>query len=205
LDHLHRDKVAIRLAEEGQYRQVIVFTHDIAFLLLLEEACRATKDRVATPIAYRLISRGADATGFCHPEPPANVIPLDRVIEGMRTHLRNVAIHHSRGDQANWLREVTSFQDQLRTTWERAVEEAISPVVKRLARKVDTTGLLKLTILTPEDCTAVREAFGRCSKLLHSQPSELNPQLPSPDAVEIEINALARWIADIRERQAKVA
>lgn len=92
LDHLHRDNVATRLADEGQHRQVVVFTHDIAFLLLLEEACRATKDRLATPIAYRLISRGADATGFCHPEPPANVMPLDRVLEGMRTQLRNVTL-----------------------------------------------------------------------------------------------------------------
>ncbi|MBU1362166.1 MAG: AAA family ATPase, partial [Gammaproteobacteria bacterium] len=34
LDHLHRDRVAARLAEEGAKRQVIVFTHDMAFLLL---------------------------------------------------------------------------------------------------------------------------------------------------------------------------
>ncbi len=39
LDHLHRDRVAARLAEAGQVRQVIVFTHDMAFLLLLDEAC----------------------------------------------------------------------------------------------------------------------------------------------------------------------
>ena len=54
LDHLHRDRVAARLAEAGQTRQVIVFTHDMAFLLLLDEACRATKDREATPVTYRL-------------------------------------------------------------------------------------------------------------------------------------------------------
>lgn len=205
LDHLHRDKVAARLAEVGQSRQVIVFTHDMAFLLLLDEACRATKDREATPVAYRLISRGTENAGFCHQDPPANVMPLDKVIDGMKAHLANVKIHHERGDQAKWLREVTSFQDQLRTTWERAVEEVVGPVIRRLSRKVDTTGLIKLTVLTDGDCTAMREAFGRCSALLHSQPGEINPRLPEPSAIQAEIEALEKWIADIRARQEKAA
>ena len=205
LDHLHRDRVAARLAEAGQTRQVIVFTHDMAFLLLLDEACRATKDREATPVAYRLISRGPENAGYCHQDPPANVMPLDKVIDGMKAHLANVKIHHERGDQARWLREVTSFQDQLRTTWERAVEEVVGPVIRRLSRKVDTAGLIKLTVLTDVDCTAMREAFGRCSALLHSQPGEINPRLPAPSAIETEIDALEKWIADIRSRQEKAA
>lgn len=205
LDHLHRDKVAARLAEAGQARQVIVFTHDMAFLLLLDEACRATKDREATPVAYRLISRGVDNAGFCHQDPPANVMPLDNVIAGMKAHLGNVKIHHERGDQAKWHRELTSFQDQLRTNWERAVEEAVGPVLRRLSRKVDTTGLIRLTVITSDDCTIMREAFGRCSALLHSQPGEINPRLPAPSAIEAEIDALHNWVADIRSRQEKAA
>ena len=205
LDHLHRDKVAARLAEAGQTRQVIVFTHDMAFLLLLDEACRPTKDRPATPVTYRLISRGAENVGYCHSDPPANVMPLDKVIQGMTAHLANVKIHHERGDQANWLREVTSFQEQLRTTWERAVEEVVGPVIRRLSRKVDTTGLIRLTVLTGADCTAMREAFGRCSALLHSQPGEINPRLPAPSVIEAEIDVLEKWIADIRARQERAA
>ncbi|CAM5547685.1 hypothetical protein FALB51S_00187 [Frigidibacter albus] len=205
LDHLHRDRVAARLAEAGQTRQVIVFTHDMAFLLLLDEACRATKDRDATPVAYRLISRGTENAGYCHQDPPANVMPLDKVIDGMKAHLANVKIHHERGDQAKWLREVTSFQDQLRTTWERAVEEVVGPVIRRLSRKVDTTGLIKLTVLTNADCAAMREAFSRCSALLHSQPGEINPRLPAPAVIKAEIDELEKWIVDIRARQDKAA
>jgi len=203
LDHQHRDRVAARLAEAGQTRQVVVFTHDMAFLLLLDEACRATKDREATPVLYRLISRGGENSGFCHQDPPANVMPLDKVIDGIKAHLANVKIHHERGDQAKWLREVTSFQEQLRTTWERAVEEVIGPVIRRLSRKVDTTGLIKLTVLNEGDCTAMRDAFGRCSALLHSQPGEINPRLPAPLVILAEIETLEKWIVDIRSRQEK--
>jgi hypothetical protein len=132
-------------------------------------------------------------------------MPIDKVLDGMKAHLSNVKIHHERGDQAKWLREVTSFQDQLRQTWERAVEEVVGPVIRRLSRKVDTTGLIKLTVFTDGDCTDMREAFGRCSALLHSQPSEINPRLPAPSVIEAEIDALEKWLADIRVRQEKAA
>jgi len=205
LDHLHRDRVAARLAEAGQSRQVVVFTHDMAFLLLLDEACRAAKDREATPVTYRLISRGGENSGFCHQDPPATVMPIDKVLGGMKAHLSNVKIHHERGVQAMWLREVTSFQDQLRQTWERAVEELVKPVIQRLSRKVDTTGLMKLTVITEDDCNAMREAFGRSSALLHSQPGEINPRLPTPNTIQMEIEALETWLADIRIRQENAA
>lgn len=204
LDHVHRDKVAERLANESLNRQVIIFTHDIAFLVLIEEACRATQARGAIPIAYRLVSRGPDAAGFCYAEPPANVLPVEKVVTQMRKHLANVKIHHERGDQANWRREVGSFEKELREAWERAVEDAVSPVIKRLSQKVQTDGLIRLTILEAQDCTVMREAYGRCSKLIHSQPGELNPRLPTPEHIEAEISALEAWAVGIRDRQQKV-
>jgi hypothetical protein len=199
LDHIRRDRLADRLAEEGQKRQVIVFTHDIAFVLLLGEACRDAR----TTMTYRLVARGADASGYCHPEPPVNVTPLDQVIAGMRAHLDNVRVHHSRGDQAKWHSEVRAFQERLRSSWERAVEEALAPVLRRLARKVSTSGLKKVAVLTLADSENVRVAFERCSALLHSQPGEINPALPPPPLIEAEIQALADWIADVRARQDK--
>lgn len=204
LDHNHRDRVAERLATESLKRQVVIFTHDIAFLVLLEEACRKTRGRAAIPIVYRVVSRGADAAGFCNTEPPANVLPVDKVVAQMRKHLENVKIHHERGDQANWRREVRSFSEQLREAWERAVEEAVSPVIKRLAKKVQTDGLIRLTVLQEQDCHDMREAYGRCSQLLHSQPGEMNPRLPTPAQIEGEIAALETWVRSIRDRQDRV-
>jgi hypothetical protein len=47
----------------------------------------------------------------------------------------------------------------------------------------------------------MREAYGRCSELLHSQPGVLNPPLPEPQAISQEIDTLATWIESIRQRQ----
>ncbi len=205
LDHIHRDRVAERLAAESLKRQVIIFTHDIAFLVLLEEACRETRDRAAIPIAYRVVSRGAEAAGFCKTDAPANVLPVEKTVTQMRNHLSNVKIHHERGNQADWRREVGSFEKELREGWERAVEQVVSPVIKRLKTKVYTDGLIQLTILEAEDCETMREAYGRCSKLLHSQPGELNQRLPTPQQIEDEIVALENWLSNIRNRQDQVA
>ena len=40
LDHINREKIAQRLAKEGATRQVIIFTHDQAFLHNLKAACK---------------------------------------------------------------------------------------------------------------------------------------------------------------------
>ncbi len=204
LDHIHRESVAERLVKESINRQVVIFTHDIAFLVLLEDACRATRTREAAPIAYRVVSRGRDAAGFCNTEPPANVLPVEKVVVQMRNHLDNVKIKHERGDQESWRREVRSFSVQLREAWERAVEEAVSPVIKRLAKKVKTDSLICLTVLTEQDCHVMRDAYGRCSQLMHSQPGELNPRLPAPEKIEREITALETWISELKVRQNEV-
>ncbi|SMG64301.1 conserved hypothetical protein, partial [methanotrophic bacterial endosymbiont of Bathymodiolus sp.] len=120
-------------------------------------------------------------------------------------HLANVKFHHERGDQANWRREVGSFEKELRETWERAVEDAVSPVIKRMAKKVQTDGLIRLTVLQEQDCLDMREAYGRCSQLLHSQPGELNPRLLTPTEIETEITALETWVRSIKDRQSNVS
>lgn len=80
LDHIHKDRVADRLAAESMTRQVIVFTHDISFLLLLDEACQKTRDRAKIGIGYRVVSRGADAMRLCSSEPPGNVLPIKKLL-----------------------------------------------------------------------------------------------------------------------------
>ena len=200
LDHMHREAVANRLADEGKDRQIIVFTHDISFLFLLNEGCREK----GTRITFRSINRGAEFAGFCQPNPPPNAQPVEKVVESMSNHLENTKIQFERGLQDEWYRTVRSLQEQLRTTWERAVEEALSPVIKRLANKVDTKGLAKLTVLTMEDCKVMRDAYGRCSALLHSTADALNKPLPNPKVILTEIQALSEWITEIKKRQEQV-
>lgn len=200
LDHMHREAVAERLADEGQHRQIIVLTHDIAFLFLLDQACREK----GTHLAFRSVTRTDDYAGFIQQDPPLRAQPIDKVIDGMQKLFDNEKILYENGNHDKWERTVDALQKRLRWTWERAVEEAISPVFKRMSEKVQTKGLSKITAVTMDDCTEMRKAYGRCSSLLHSSPDTLSPALPKPEAVQNEIAALRNWVADIRQRQDKV-
>ena len=202
LDHIYRGKFAERLANESLKRQVVIFTHDIAFLVSLQEACLEISD---CSIAYRIVSQGKNgAAGLCSSEPPPNILSVDKVISKMRSHLNNVRIHDESGETGKWQNEVGSFAQQIRGAWERAVENAVSPVIKRLSHKVQTNGLSKLTVINAEHCKIMREAYGRVSKLLHSQSDEANPTTPSPDCIEEEINILEKWVQDIKGEQGKL-
>ena len=200
LDHMHREAVADRLADEGKRRQIVIFTHDIAFLFLLDQMCR---DK-STHVAFRSITRTDEFAGFCQQDPPARAQPLERVIDGMQRQLDKQRVHYDAGDQEKWEHTVDLLQKRLRSSWERAVEEAVGPVIRRLSNKVETKGLAKLTTLTMEDCTKMRLAYGRCSTLLHSSADALNPPLPGPESVQREITELREWVADIKQRQNKV-
>lgn len=122
----------------------------------------------------------------------------------MQKRLDNERIRFETGDRVGWEATVDGLQNRLRLTWERAVEDAVGSVVKRLSNKVETKGLAKVTAVTLDDCVEMRRAYGRCSTLLHSSADELNRPLPKPDAVQDEIKALRKWVEEIKQRQDKI-
>ena len=200
LDHKHREAVALRLSEEGQQRQIIVFTHDIAFLFLLDQACRDKR----THIGFRNIMRNHDYAGLVEKDLPVRVQSVERVIDGMEKQLNNEKCLYKNGQHNEWQIIVDSIQKRLRWTWERAVEEVVGPVFKRLSSKVETKGLAKLTVLTIDDCRKMRQAYGRCSKWLHSAADVLNLPPPKPEDIQNEITTLKEWIEDIKQRQEEI-
>ena len=199
LDHIHREAVAKRLVTEAARRQVIVFTHDLAFLFELN---RAADDAQPKPqVAISSVSRGADKAGFCRSEPPFKARRVSDITTSLTNQLANERFHFDQGNQDEWRNTVKSIAGSLRDTWEIAVEEVVGHVIRRLSNEVKTAGLVKLTAITVPDCEVMRDGFGRCSELLHSAAPALNRPLPRPEALTAEITALATWADDVRQRQ----
>ena len=199
LDHMHREAVAKRLVAEAARRQVIVFTHDLAFLFELN---RAADDVQPKPqVAISSVSRGADKAGYCRPEPPFKARQVSDITASLTNQLANERYHFDQGNQDEWRKTVKSIAGTLRDTWEIAVEEVVGYVIRRLSNEVKTPGLVKLTVITVLDCEAMRDGFSRCSELLHSAAAALNRPLPRPDALSAEIDALSAWTDGLRQRQ----
>ena len=199
LDHMHREAVAKRLVTEAAQRQVIVFTHDLAFLFELN---RAADDAQPKPqIAISSVSRGADKAGFCRNDPPFKARRVSDITASLTNQLTNERYHFDQGNDDEWRKTVKIIAGLLRDTWEIAVEEVVGHVIRRLSNEVKTPGLVKLTAITVPDCEAMRDGFGRCSELLHSASPALNRPLPRPDDLVAEIVALAKWADNLRQRQ----
>lgn len=206
LDHLHREAIAKRLAEEGRKRQVIVFTHDLPFLFLLRNACAQVNDpSLKTDIALRHIQKRQNSPGHCRNEAPDKAQDAKTRLMQMRKHLANTRILYERDpDSTDWLINARGLIDSLRQTWETAVEDAISPVLRTFASKVNTKGFAKLSAITETDANTMRQHYGQCSELLHKASDALNPKAPTPDAIENELNALEDWLVAVGDRQTKI-
>lgn len=202
LDHMHREAVAKRLIAEAERRQVIVFTHDLAFLFELN---RAADDAQPKPhVAISSVSRGVDKAGFCRSEAPFKARRVSDITASMTNQLANERYHFEQGNHDEWRKSAKSIAGALRDTWEIAVEEVVGHVIRRLSNEVKTPGLVKLTAITVFDCEAMRDGFGRCSELLHSAAAALNRPLPRPEALSAEVDALAAWADGLRQRQGAV-
>ncbi|QYF86953.1 AAA family ATPase [Brevundimonas sp. PAMC22021] len=198
LDHIHREAVAQRLVAEAANRQVVVFTHDLAFLFELEQAAR---DASFNGMTVNSVARGRDKAGFTHPNPPFKARKVEQIVASLSSQLANERRHHDEGNEDEWRKTLKSILGTLRDSWEIAVEQAVSSVIRRLSNKVDTKNLVKLTVITAADCEAMRDGYGRCSEMLHSEAADRNRPLPRPEAIEQEITALEQWTSNLKARQ----
>jgi hypothetical protein len=197
LDHYYRQSAAKRLAEESLNRQVIILTHDIVFLTQIAEEAR----KLGVCPWYQSVGRGENHCGVCSSDPPMKVRPVLNALDGLQKHLTNVSHAYTSGDTNKWWREVKSIAGDLRELWERAVEQVLSTVYSRFDYGVNTTGLVKVTVLQEQDCHVMRDGYRRCSKLKHSEPGPVGSKPPEPSDLQREIDELRRWLTDILQRQ----
>ncbi|GEP59647.1 hypothetical protein RSO01_68130 [Reyranella soli] len=199
---MHREAVAKRLVAEAAHRQVIVFTHELAFLFELNRAADSAQSR--PQLAISSVARGTDKAGFARSEPPFKARRVRDIAASLTNQLANERYHFEQGNEDEWRKTVKSISGTLRDTWEIAVEEVVGHVIRRLSNEVKTRDLVKLTAITVADCRAMRDGFGRCSQLLHSAAAVLNRPPPRPEALVAEIDALSAWADDLRQRQSAV-
>jgi hypothetical protein len=198
LDHNYRELVAARLAKEAAGgRQVIVFTHDIPFLIMLDEAARA----LAVNPHYQCVNRADDRAGICVPGAPSKAQPVPEIVAKVDRRLSSTRALHASGRLDEWADQVKAMAGLLRDGWERASEFAVSPVVRRFNNAVHTGGLRKVTVLTDADCEDLKEGYGFCCTHCHTDPPGVNRPTPTPDKMKDETDRLQNWFDSVRTRQ----
>jgi energy-coupling factor transporter ATP-binding protein EcfA2 len=200
LDYLWRQAVARRLVQEAKTRQVIVFTHDVVFLLLLKQfADELEVEQVDQHVRY--LSKGA---GVCAQELPWVAMPIKKKIGYLKISWQAADKLSRNEHQDAYEKEAKYLYGLLREAWERALEEVLlGGLIERYRSSIQTKQLAQIADITDVDCKAVEMAMTKCSKWLtgHDQAAAARAPVPGPAELKTDIEALEKWVTTIKDRR----
>ena len=185
-DHDRREKIAERLVELALQKQVIVFTHDIAFFIRLKIAA----DTTATPYSFTTIRNMGGNPGIISPDLPWTAQPVKQRIGTLRDRLVRLKKIEQSGNEDEYLFAAKSWYGLLREGWERAVEERLfKGVVERFSLGVQTQKLKKV-VITDELLEDIEIGMTESSSWIHDAAAGLNPTPPDTTKAEADLNKL---------------
>ena len=202
LDHRRRWEVAERLAKESLTRQVIVFTHDIYFLLLLEQKA----EEVGATLTKNYIRRTADGCGVHSEDLPFDVLGTKDRLGRLRQMLVGVGKAAKEGDEDLQRHLTAQCYGQLRLAWERCIEEVLlNGTVQRFGEGVSTQRLKGVTV-TDDDYCEIDAGMTKSSKFEHDAAAAVGRlPIPGPNELSDDIERLAKWRETLNKRVESIA
>ena len=197
LDQEYEEATVNRLVELSKSRQVIVFTHRLSMLAMLEEM--AGKNAVEVNVI------GLQRETWGAGEPREAPLPAQKPKKAINSLINRVAeakkTQNNTGQEAYEL-IAKGICSEIRITLERLVEnDLLADVVHRFRREIHTKNKLnKLSKITPEDCKYIDDLMTEYSKYEHSQSNETPVAPPDPDKLDADLKALKDWRDEFEKR-----
>jgi hypothetical protein len=199
LDHLLRENVAKLFVEMASERQVIVFTHDLFFLVCLHEL--AAKEGVQ--IMDQQVLKEPWGTGVCTPDIPWEAANLTKRIRRLNDLLQTAQGKYKEG-MSEYEPHVSRICNRIRQTVERAIEEVLlGDIVQRFRRSVQTQQIKDLSKITLNDCEFLENLMTKYSAFLHDQNPEARVPWPDPQTIRNDIESLDSWRKEFAKRSGK--
>lgn len=211
LDQAYEEKVVARLVELAQTRQVIVFTHRLSLVALVNHAIDKIKNQAqATNQQFSFVHKVETLRRF------GKVSGLKAEVNIMETkplkalnRLRNDVIpilkqDYQLGNVVAYEERAKGLCSEFRILVERCIEvELLNNVVHRFRRSIQTQNqIAALAKITSKDCNFIDDLMTRYSVYEHSQSPELIPEPPSPEEFETDFKSLINWINEFRNQAA---
>lgn len=209
LDQDFEERVVARLIELAKTRQVIVFTHRLSLVTLLEEAVdRITKIAESMNIqpevkihleTLRRFGANIGLTSDFNLRENQPLTALNKIKNPIMPTLRKL---YDAGDISEYESKAKGVCSDFRIVLERTVEKVLlSDVVVRFRRSLQTMGRIgALAKIEPTDCAFIDDLMTRYSCFEHSQSEELPVILPSPDELETDVTNVIEWIKEFKKR-----
>jgi len=208
LDHVYTGKIAARLVREGLTRQVIIFTHNIAFLMELEDAGMALA-MAGTPVGVTVhtLRRGSKSAGITTNGAPWYALKVKQRVQYMDELVHKIKpLYPDNMDEYN--EKAAGVYGLLREAWESCVEDDLFyNVVCRYRNSVQTLKLIEV-VIEDTDNQHVDLHMSKASNWMtgHDKSKALHHDRPAPDELFADINALrffSKQIIDRREQTKK--
>ncbi len=188
LDHVRRERIAKRLVLEAKQRQIIVFTHDLAFAWALKDFA---KENGVAAVDRHVFSAGPKK-GICGDGLPFEGKRLDGRVNELREQAKRAKkLLEEEHNHEAYNDVVRNGYRRMRDTWELLIEEHLfAGTVKRFRRAIETSKLRYVSVDDAE-AAAVYNGMTRCSSFTHEGGAEAPPPLPDPYEFLADVEALA--------------
>ena len=206
LDHKYEQRVANRLVKLSSERQVIVFTHRLAFAQLLlscvDEYNKQKQDDDFCPVDIKQIELRSKPLG----EP---VNPKYRGTTSMKNALNHmkqndvVALKRmiKSGDYENLDKGIQSLCSDFRKIIEQGIEtDLLQKIVTRFGYSVNTLKLRYLYEISKEDVDKFIDMMTKYSAFEHSQSTERPIDLPELSEIETDIDDMLDWCKAFKKK-----
>jgi len=200
LDHKWRSNVAKRLIKEASKRQVVVFTHDVVFLLELHKYAETH----GIELKDQHLRREKIGAGVSSSELPWVAVKVGKRISVLNSLFQSADKLYRDGLYSEYDREAIHIYGLLRETWERAFEEVLlNGTVQRYRSSIQTGQIKSLSDIGVEDCESLEAGMTKSSKWLagHDQAAAENEDVPKPDELKKDIEELSDWVKKIKNRR----
>jgi energy-coupling factor transporter ATP-binding protein EcfA2 len=199
LDHIRRAKVAERLAEFAKDRQVIVFTHDLAFVGDLSKAALAAQ----VSVAERSVERaGTNKPGACRDSHPWKARDVGQRLDDLTKTLARLKADQADLDQETYEIRSADWAGKLSETWERIlVLEVIGQVFDLGTLEVRPRMLRLLSKITETDDSEFQASYWRVSPWArrHDKSLAVNYVPPTVGDMESELGLVKGWYARVKK------
>lgn len=208
LDHNYEDNVAKQLVKLSCERQVIVFTHRIAFAETLKNWMDETLEKhpeLAPYVKYNYIELKEDPLGEPIPMGSYNRLDFLSVLNTIKNHdIPNVDKLRNSGDYDLAEAKLKSICSDMRKNIERGIERVLlNGLITRYTRNISTLKIDCLNRIKSEDVSLINTMMTKYSFYEHSQPSEKPIKLPTNDELLDDIEKLLTWGNECKKRMNK--
>lgn len=199
LDYGYCNRIASRLAQEANRRQVIVFTHNAVFMHDFESAA----DGIGITPTFRHLEWEGILPGHCRDGLPWDHQKPEQRIDRLEKSQRDLAKTWGLKPNDALCAQMRHVYTELRATVERIVERVImSDVVFRFRSFINLKNLPNLVGIPEAECNEVARLFQKCCDITaaHDPASGKQSAVPDPAEAAKDIADTKTLLATIRGR-----